>query len=127
MLKEIMSYMRDNVSNDSEDTRRKYPRRGEDTCVAVIDGMTFPVTNWSLGGALIDADNRFFAVGQAIDLSLKFKLRNAIHNVEHKGKIIRKNSGQIALTFEPLLMTTRKAFQKVIDDSVAEEFANSQV
>jgi hypothetical protein len=89
-------------------------------------GTTFPVENWSPGGVLIYADERLFGVNKDIELTLKFKLRNSIVDVRHKGHIIRKGNGKVAIEFEPLTKMIRNAFQQVIDDHVAREFARSQ-
>lgn len=107
-------------------TRRRHPRRSEDRCVAVIYGQTFPVGDWSFGGVQIDADERLFGTHQEMDVGLKFRLGNRILDVAHKGRVVRKGRGRVALQFEPLTRAVRHVFQTVIDDHAAQEFANSQ-
>lgn len=126
MLKALLSTLRNKTVNDPYSTRRSFPRRDCDRCVSVILGKTFPVENWSPGGVLIYADERLFGVNNDVELTLKFKLRNAIVDVKHQGHIIRKGNGKVAIEFEPLSKMIRNAFQQVIDDHVAREFARSQ-
>ena len=126
MFMQVFKTLKQEKSNDSVRSKRKSPRREIDTCVAVIDGITYPVENWSMGGMLIHADERFFAVDQTMPITVKFKLRNKIKSVSHRGRIVRKTNGMIAIAFEKLTVKTKRGFQRVIDDYVAREFANSQ-
>lgn len=127
MFKGLFSALRSAPAADSPASRRRHLRRGSDRCVCVVNGTTYPIENWSLGGVLISSDERFFATGQEMALTLKFKLRNTIINLEHRGKVVRKAGGRVAVEFQPLSETIRRGFQQVIDDSVASEFVNSQV
>lgn len=126
MFKGLFSALRSSAT-DTPASRRRHLRRGSDRCVAVVNGTTYPIENWSLGGVLLSGDERFFAVDQELPLTLKFKLRNAIINLDHRGRIVRKAGGRIAVEFIPLSDSIRRGFQQVIDDSVASEFVNSQV
>lgn len=127
MFNNILSALRATVSNDASETRRKSPRRSSDRCVATMYGYTFPVENWSFGGVLLSADERMFGAGQDIEFNLKFKLRNTIVDVAHRGAVVRKSAGRVAISFAPLEKEIRRAFQQVIDDAVASEFATSQI
>jgi len=127
MLQTLLSSLKNNSSNDTEATRRRHPRRASDRCVVVIHGQTFPIENWSAGGLALVADDRLFGAHQQIEFTLKFKLRNTIIDVNHRGTVIRKGHHKVALEFEPLSQTIRRKFQQVIDDHNAGEFANSQV
>ena len=127
MFTNFLSGLRATTSNDASETRRRYPRRMTDRCVAIIHGQTFPVENWSFGGILLNADDRMFGSAQDIEISLKFKLRNTIADVTHRGHVVRKSNGKVAISFEPLSKTIRRIFQQVIDDAVATEFATSQI
>ncbi|MBI2233981.1 MAG: PilZ domain-containing protein [Micavibrio aeruginosavorus] len=126
MFSNFLAGLRSVTSNDTDETRRRSPRRGSDRCVAMVYGQTFPVENWSFGGVLLAADERLFGTGQDIDITLKFKLRNTIIDVSHRGHVVRKNNAKVAIEFEPLEKTIRRGFQQVIDDAVASEFATSQ-
>lgn len=126
MLQTFLSSLRSRGSNDAAASRRRHPRRRADRCVAVICGQSFPVEDWSPGGLHIMADDRLFSIGQDIDLTVKFKLRNAILDINHRGRVVRKANRKVAFEFEPLPQAVRRAFQQVIDDQVAREFANSQ-
>ncbi len=127
MLQNFFSTFLSRPSNDPQgSSRRIHDRRETDRCICTMHGRNFPVENWSFGGALIDADERLFAVGQAVDMTFKFKLRSAILDVNIRGTVIRKNTGKLGIKFEPVSQTIRRHFQQVVDDQVAREFANSQ-
>ena len=126
MLQTLLSSLRVDASNDRQETKRRYPRRYVDRCVAVVHGRTFPVENWSLGGLLLQADDRLFGNEEDLGITIKFKLRNNILDINHSATVVRKSNGKVALRLEPLSQTTGHQFQQVIDDSVAEEFAVSQ-
>ncbi|MCB1782390.1 MAG: PilZ domain-containing protein [Alphaproteobacteria bacterium] len=113
-------------TEDDAPSRRNYPRRSGDACVTMLNGKIYPVENWSLGGALVSADDRLFGVNQDIDITMKFKLRGEVMDVVHKGRIIRKGTNKIALQFAPLTKKIQTAFQQVVDDYVAQRFADSQ-
>lgn len=126
MLQNLIAALKSNSSNDIATTRRRYPRRTSDRCVVVIYGHTFPVEDWSFGGVQLTGDDRLFGASQTLDFTLKFKVRNTILDVHHRGRVVRKGNGKVALEFEPLTQTIRQGFQRVIDDAVASEFAESQ-
>jgi len=128
MLQSFLSSLRASASNDSStSTRRRHARRDTDQCVAVVCGQTFPVENWSFGGVLLMGDDRLFGNGQDLDVTMKYKLNSAILDVPLRGKVIRKNSLRIAVEFDATTNTVQRYFMQVVDDSVAREFANSQV
>lgn len=126
MLANLINTMVTSVSNDKEATRRRHPRRNVDRCVAVVCGQTFPVEDWSLGGVQLRGDERLFGQSQDLDVTMKFRLRSTIIDVDVKGKVVRRTRGSVAIQFEPLAHMIRRAFHQVIDDAVAAEFANSQ-
>lgn len=107
-------------------TKRRFSRRYDDHCVVIVHGQMHPVENWSKGGLLMTADDRLFAKGQEFKFTLKFKLRDEIIEVDHKAKIARKSSHKVALEFSPLTRAVKAQFQKVVDDFVAQRFAESQ-
>ncbi|MBI4030567.1 MAG: PilZ domain-containing protein [Proteobacteria bacterium] len=126
MFGKIVTALRRKSGNDAPSTQRRHPRREGDRCVAVVNGQAYPVENWSPGGILIAADDRMFGVEQSLEFTIKFKLRNSIIDVSHRGHIVRKGYRKVAIAFEPLSKSISRAFQQIIDDSVAREFANSQ-
>lgn len=127
MFSNFLAGLRGSPGNDASEMRRSSPRRRSDRCIAMVCGQTCPVENWSFSGVLLGADERLFSSGQEIEIGLKFKLRNTIIDVMHHGTVVRKTSGKVAIQFEPLGKTIRHAFQQVIDDAVASEFATSQI
>ncbi len=116
------------TDSDFDDTsqKRKYERRECDQCVAEIDGKTFPVMNWSKGGALIFVDERLFAENDNLDITMKFHIQDRIIPVTNKAHIIRKLNQRIAVEFDGMDDTNRHNFQQVIDDITTREFADSQ-
>lgn len=126
MIKEVLAALRTKVSNDQSPTRRRYSRRHCDQCVANIAGTMYPVQDWSLGGVLMNGDGRMFTNGQEYEITLKFKLRDEVLDVIHTAKVIRRNRNKIAFQFLPLNTKIRKGFQHVVDDYVAQRFADSQ-
>lgn len=106
--------------------RRLYERRATDTCVAQVEHAVYPVENWSQGGVLLGGDNRYLGIGQECDVTLKFKLRDRILDIQHPARVVRKAGDNTAFQFKPLTREVRKAFTDVIDDLVASGFANSQ-
>lgn len=124
-LLSVMTTAKDTA--DSIISRRQHIRRHSDACVCDINGKTYPVLNWSLGGIQITADDRLFGIGQDVPVTLKFKIRSAITEVTHNARVVRKNPGKVAFQFEPLTRQARNAFQNIIDDTMASEFADSQV
>lgn len=113
------------VANDFE-SRRSYPRRSADKCVGLVNGKAMPVLDWSPGGMRVFGDGRTYALGQTIDVMLKFHMNDMLIEVKHQGQVIRKSSETFALQFAPLDSDIRKTFQHVIDNFNAEEFATSQ-
>ena len=127
MLETFLSHLRNNTSNDEYAAcQRQHPRRQGDRCIVMIHDQTFPIENWSFGGLLIIGDERLFSAGQELDVTLKFKLRNKILDISHRGHVVRTSGGKIAFKFEPLTKTVQRYLQQVIDDYLAREFANSQ-
>ncbi len=110
----------------NEHRRRQNARRNDDRCVTIINGQMYPVENWSSGGMLITADERLFAKEQDCIFTLKFKLRGEIIEIDHKATVARKSPNKVALQFLPLTKDVQSGFQKVVDDYVAQRFAESQ-
>src|SRR5688500_7046079 len=121
MLQTFLSTLRASASNDAVmmGTRRRHARRENDRCVALLYGHSFPVENWSQGGILLGGDERLFSAGQEVELTVKFKLRNMIMDIDLRGQVVRKNAGRIAVQFSPLSRAIRRCFQQVMDDGIA--------
>lgn len=103
------------AANDMEaETRRQFPRRACDFCVAEIDDQLYPVKDWSMGGVLMQADNRKFQDGKTYPLYLKFKLGEDVREVQVHGSIVRRSDSQMAVCFNPLTRDQRADFMDVI-------------
>ena len=116
----------DDGSSDDFSARRSFPRRSADKCVSVIDGTTLPVLDWSPGGVRVFGDARTVAVGQEMDVTLKFQLHGEMVNINHRAHIVRKARDSFALQFLPLTADIRNTFSQIIDSFNADAFAASQ-
>lgn len=126
MFGHLFANLKAENNNEPAAARRRYTRRDVDRCVTVINGKTYPVENWSLGGVCITSDEREFGVDDEHDITIKFKLRDDIMDVPHAGRVVRKGNNKVAFEFRPLTRDTRGRFQNVVDDYVASQFAASQ-
>lgn len=106
--------------------RRSHQRRQNDKCVGVVNGKTLPVLDWSPGGVRVFADARTVAVGDEVDVTLKFQVQDEMVNIQHRGQIVRKARDSFALQFLPLTADLRQTFNQIIDSFNAADFAASQ-
>ena len=95
-------------------SKRRFLRRGEDPCVGVIDGMVYPIENWSMGGVLVAADSRVFGLVQKQALTLKFKIGNRIFDIPHTARVVRKTLNNVAFEFDPLTFETNRRLRTVL-------------
>lgn len=127
MFGNLFGAMKTSESQESGISRRRNTRRYSDHCVCNIAGKSYPVLNWSVGGLSITADDRLFAIGQEAEFTLKFKIRSTIMEVKHTANVVRKSKGSVSFEFAPLTRQVRNDFQSIMDDFMANEFANSQM
>lgn len=125
----ISSFTSGSSEDDQADhaSRRRFARRMGDSCVGIIDGKIYPIENWSMGGFMIAADDRLFAVEEDFDITMKFKLRDNILDVAHKASVVRKSQNRVAMQFAPMTKTIRDNLQQVVDDFVSRSFTDSQI
>lgn len=127
MFKTMLSpFAKEDIKNAPK-ISRTHSRRSGDKCVSMINGKMYPIENWSEGGVLVLADDRMFAVDQDCTITLKFKLREDVLDIQHNGKVVRKSDNKIALKFAPLDKTIHDSFQQVVDDFVSRNFIDSQI
>lgn len=126
MLNTILESLKLKVSNDDQDARRAHERREADSCIGVIDGISYPVSNWSKGGVLLAGDDRQFSLNDIKTVKLRFKLRDRVVDILHSGRILRKGSHKFVIEFSPLTQNIDRQFNYVVDDYMSSEFANSQ-
>lgn len=130
MLRTFLSVLKRETERDDHldaMARRRYARRNVDRCVAVVGDKMYPVEDWSLGGVKIQGDGRMFTEDQQINLTMKFKLRDEVIDIAHRGRVVRKGKDNIAFEFLPLPAKLRGLFQQVVDDYVTRQFAESQM
>jgi len=127
MFDKLINSLKFTISNDDQDTRRSHQRHDGMRCVAIIDGVTYPIKNWSKGGIMIMGDDRTFGVYDAKDFTLRFKMNNDVIDIEHKGHILRKGRENFILQFAPITQNLDRQFNSILNDFAAQEFMQSQV
>lgn len=115
------------IETEAPATRRRHTRRPHDKCIAFINGQMHPVSDWSIGGLQVSADDRLYAVNDAINIELKFDVGGAdMLDVQHPARVVRKSHGKLGLQFEPLTAEVRRKFQNIVNECMADEFSTSQ-
>jgi hypothetical protein len=105
-------------TNDNVDVqRRRFARRSTDTCLITVNGMPYPVKDWSLSGVLFEADTRTFNAGDTLPMELKFRVGDEMAMVEVTGQVVRKNALYVATQFDELPTKTQQTLHTVIDKS----------
>lgn len=127
MFERLLSGLHAKTANDTSAMRRRFQRYEGKKCEIDVNGKTYPVENWSEGGILFANNDRIFGDGLEIQMSMKFKVCNAVLNLDHKGRVIWKGYNKTALEFAPSTKQTHQIFQQIIDDYVTSEFADSQI
>lgn len=106
------------ANNDNVDVqRRRFQRRTTDICMITVKGVACPVKDWSLSGVLFEADSRLYQAGDTLPMTLRFRLGEAIAEVEVTGQVVRKNAHYVATQFDPLSTQARQTLHRVIDES----------
>ena len=126
MFGTLFSNLRADNSNEPEITRRRFSRRRCDHCVSMINGKTYPVEDWSMGGLMVHGDSRMFGNNEEVDVLLKFKLQNDVVDIPHKARVVRKTNESVAFEFTPLTRKVRGCLQDVVDDYVTSRFAEGR-
>jgi hypothetical protein len=107
-----------NTTNDNVDVqRRNFARRSTDICLVTIEGVPYPVKDWSLSGILFEADSRVFEQGNNLPMVIKFDIGDEVVDVNLTGKIVRKNKHHIATHFDPLPSKIQQTLHEIIDKS----------
>lgn len=116
-----------NATNDNrEATRRRFPRRAQDTCVAEVQGTNYPVQDWSQCGVLFEADGRDFAKDAQVSVVMKFRLSDVVTEIPVKAKVVRAGKTKVALEFVDVAKKIQAAFSKVIEDTMANRSADAE-
>lgn len=119
-LKSVLGLKDDNGGDDNV-SRRAYPRRDSDRCIGVINGTIMPVADWSQGGLRVLGDARLYAVGQEMDVVMKFKLADDLVSIPQRGQVVRKAQDGFSIKFMPMSQEVRGRFQRVLSDIAANE------
>ncbi len=126
MFGNIFSSLKAHNNNEQDNAKRQHTRRDNDECIAMIEGQLFPVQNWSMGGTLINADERIFGVSDEVGVTIKFRIGDTVRDITQLARVVRKSRGKIALQFAPLSHKSRASFQHVLNDCISAQFADSQ-
>jgi hypothetical protein len=121
MNEKVLNSLENAINDNTENTRRRFPRRSNDTCIASIDGVNHPVEDWSACGVLILADGRSFDATSTHHVVMKFKLQDNVTEIPVQAKIIRAGKTKIALEFFDVPKKIQTAFTKVIEDAAEEQ------
>jgi hypothetical protein len=123
----LLSSARDADADDKDPiTKRSYVRHEAADCTALIRGQSFPVVNWSFGGAVILADDGIFSEGQVLYMTLRFRLLNSNLEIVHQGTVIRSAGRRTAIRFDALKPHVSRGFQKVVEDNFARRRAKER-
>jgi len=126
MFQTLIDALKFKISNDDQDTRRAHERHTGGKCVGIIDGVSYPVENWSKGGALLMGDDRQFGVNDIKDVTLRFKLSDRVIDILQTGHVLRKGRDKFVMQFAPLTQNIDRQFNSIVDDYMAQEFMRSQ-
>lgn len=126
MFERLLSGLHAKTANDTLAMRRRFQRYEGRKCEIDINGKTYPVENWSEGGILFANNDRIFNAGLEIQMTVRFKVRDAVLSLDHKGRVIWKGYNKTAVEFTSSSKQTHQSFQQIIDDRVASEFVDSQ-
>jgi hypothetical protein len=120
MNDKVLNSLENAINDNTEVTRRRFPRRTDDTCIASINNINYPVEDWSACGVLLAADGRDFKAGSTQHVVMKFKLQNNVTEIPVEAKVIRASKSKIALEFFDVPKKIQNAFTKVIEDYTAQ-------
>ena len=126
MFERLLSGLYAKTANDTSLMRRRFQRYEGNNYEIDVNGKTYLVENWSEGGILFTNSDSIFGVGLEIQMSIRFKVRKVVLNLDHKGFVIWKGYNRTAVEFISSTKQARQSFQQIIDDHVASEFVQSQ-
>jgi hypothetical protein len=118
MNEKVLKSLQSAINDNKEATRRRFPRRMQDICIAQVDGTNYPVHDWSQCGVLFEADGRVFEKDAECDVVMKFKIKDVVTEIPVKAKVIRASKVNVALEFMDLPKKIQNAFSKVIESTM---------
>ena len=127
MFGDLFKTLKAENNNADYNHNRRHERRDRDQCAATVNGQLFPIQNWSMGGALIGADERLFNLQEDVDVTLKFRLGQRVKEISVPAHVARVSRGRVALQFEGLNNSSKRKFQDIISDCITDQFAESQM
>lgn len=121
MNEKILQSLQNATNDNTEATRRHFPRRMTDICIAQVDGTNYPVRDWSQCGVLFEADGRIFESAAECSVVMKFKLKDVVTEIPVKARVIRANKVNVALEFVDVPKKIQNAFSKVIESAMTQK------
>jgi len=79
--------------------RRKHPRAGRMGLVVRMEGETYEVSNWSMGGFLLDDYQGRLTPGALVTVGGIGCHISDMHDVELPARVVRTDDGIIAVTY----------------------------
>jgi len=79
--------------------RRKHPRAGRMGLVVRLEGQTFEVTNWSMGGFLLEDYKGPLTPGALVTVAGIGCRKTDMHEVDLPARVVRTDDGVIAVNY----------------------------
>ncbi len=126
MIKRTISYLLGGKDlGDTMPNSRAHVRLEGNNMVAYVNGVEFPVIDWSYGGVLIDTNN-IPVIGDKVNLTLRLKHGDDIMTVRHVGSFLRKDSRGVVLQLRPINDKLKKQINLMVDAVLTDSFISSQ-
>ncbi len=113
--------------DNQEERRRRHVRHPAVHAEAIVGGRAYSIRDWSMGGVFFDTapDARLIA-GDTVQVTLRFRFPHDTISVQQQALVIRTAKRGIAAEFGPLVATTRRQMERVLDSLYAQSFLESQ-
>lgn len=106
-------------NDNTQPSRRRFPRRANDICVLSVGENTFPVHDWSRCGVLFEADGRTFTEGDTLETIMKFRTDDEVTDIPLMAKVVRAGRNRVAFEFTNTSQFIDDIFSNIIDKSEA--------
>lgn len=94
------------------DERRKHPRAGRMGLIVRLEGQTYEVTNWSMGGFLLDDYHGKLSTGALVTVVGIGCRKTEMHEVSLPARVVRSGKNTIAVNY---LSLDAKAYDFLTD------------
>ena len=127
MITKLLSLLE--LSKDSKaDSRRRYTRHICSSAEAMLGERIYNIRDWSMGGLCVDsALQSQLQPGDQVPVILKFRFTEDTITVRQMARIVRADTNDIAAEFVQVEPSTRRQFERVLDNIHAQSFLTSQI